>query len=103
MKSLIVNLLGGVRLDYAVAKSFGLECSLTINPLCRHAAARRHALLRRRQTGLASRYPEKHHEIRINIQTEQLTGRARDVAVSQALGHGPTFDMQSHGRTWSGW
>ena len=39
----------------------------------------------------------------MNIQTEELTGRALDVAVAQALGHQPTLDMQSHGRAWSGW
>jgi hypothetical protein len=37
------------------------------------------------------------------MKTSELTGAALDWAVATALGRGPKYNMESHGRTWRGW
>lgn len=37
------------------------------------------------------------------LKTLELTGAALDWAVATALGRGPKYNMESHGRTWWGW
>ena len=37
------------------------------------------------------------------MKTNELTGAALDWAVATALGRGPEYNMESHGRTWRGW
>jgi len=37
------------------------------------------------------------------MKTNELTGAALDWAVATALGRGPKYNMESHGRTWRGW
>ena len=39
----------------------------------------------------------------MKIKTNELTGAARDWAVATALGRGPKYNMESHGRTWREW
>lgn len=39
----------------------------------------------------------------MKLVTANLEGRALDYAVSLALGHIPTYNMESHGRIWRGW
>ena len=37
------------------------------------------------------------------MKTSELTGAALNWAVATALGRGPKYNMESHGRTWRGW
>ena len=37
------------------------------------------------------------------MKTSELTGAALDWAGAIALGRGPKYNMESHGRTWRGW
>ena len=39
----------------------------------------------------------------MKIKTAELTGAALDWAVATALGRGPQYNMESHGRTWYEW